>query len=330
MNRLLSNLVADSEFAPLGRDAGPGGSNAPGLICAANEARFTSANFSEPLTAYAVGFRDPERIDIILDELFPAVEVNRRFEFKKADNAEEFFSETDDVRQIGSAFKKVSYKGSSVNEKTLNKGLTVSVDHDEEPDGNFQQKYVGRLLRRLMRNDLRRAISVLDGASTNANKVWGAASNPDGDIRAALGLGADATGIRPNVVLFGESATDLRLDVYEAQDTPYAGRAAAMTQEQLAQKYMVDLVRTLKARYQSAAAAKSKVLAGVVYAYLAEQGVGPEDPTNVKRFVTPTSSGRFRVYINERDKFTDITVEHYSNTVITSSAGIRKLTVTAS
>jgi hypothetical protein len=33
------------------------------------------------------------------------------------------------------------------------------------------------------------------------------------------------------------------------------------------------------------------------------------------------------VYVDQRAKFTDLTVEHYSNIVITSSLGIRKLTV---
>lgn len=320
-----SPIIAAGFEPALGADAGAN-ANPVGLICAANEARFTAAHYSQPLTAYTVGWRDPEQVDAILDRLFPAVEVSRRFEFKKAVNAEEFLSEADDIRSIGAAFKRVEYKGETVNEKTINKGLTVRVDHDEEPDGNFREKYVGRLMRRLLRNDLRRAIAVLDAAATNAAKTWNAASNPDGDIRAALKLGADASGIRPNVVLFGEAAMDLRLDVYEGADTPYAGRAASLTLEQLAAKYMVDVVDVLKARYQSTASAKANVLASVVYAYMAQQGAGKDDPTNVKRFVTPTSAGRFKVYVQEHDKFTDISVEHYSNTVITSTLGIRKIT----
>jgi hypothetical protein len=60
------------------------------------------------------------------------VQVGRRFEWKKAVNAEEFYSETfDDARSIGGDFKKVEFKGTSVNDKTLNKGLTIIVDIDE-------------------------------------------------------------------------------------------------------------------------------------------------------------------------------------------------------
>lgn len=315
--------------AVLLQDAGPN-ANPPGLICAANEARFTSTFYSEPLTAYTVGWRDPENLDQLLEDLFPSVQVGRRFEFKAAKNAEAFLSETDDVRAIGSAFKRVEYTGSSVNEKTLNKGLTIRVDHDDEVDDSYRERYTQLLMQRLLRNDLRRSLSVLDAAATNAGKVWGASSNPDGDLRAALKLGADASGVRPNVVAIGEAAADLRLDVYEALNTPYAGRAASMTNDQLAQKLMVDLVRTVKARYQSSASAKTSVLASVVYLYLALKGVTKDDPTNVKRFITPARGGRFGVYVQEHEKFTDISVEMYSNTVVTSTLGIRKITASAS
>lgn len=320
-------LTAAALMDVIGHDTG--GHNPPGLICAANEARFTSANYSEPLTAYTVGWKDPELVDQILERLFPSVEVARRFEFKKADNAEEFFSETDDIRSLGSPFKKVEYKGSTVNEKTHNKGLTTTIDKDDAVNDNFREVAVGRLMRRLLRNDLRRALALLDAASTNTAVIFSTATNPDGFIRAALKAGTDASGIRPNIVAIGEAANDLRADAYEGANTPYAGRAAAMTPAELAAKLGVDLVEIVKARYQSTATAKAAVVASVIYCYLALQGAGKDDPTNVKRFVTPATGGRFGVYVNERDKFVDVSVEHYSNTVITSTVGIRKLTATA-
>lgn len=306
-----------------------GGDIQPGIIYAANEARFTSVNYSEPLTQYTVGWRDPENLDALLDRLFPSVPVGRRFEFKKATNAEAFLSETDDVRAIGSSFKRVEYTGESVNEKTLNKGLTIRLDKDDMLDDMEEERAVGRLMQRLSRNELRRGLAILDSAASNASKTWNANSNPDGDIRAALKAGADVSGVRPNVVSFAEAAWDLRLDVYEAQDTPYAGRAASMTPQELARKYMVDLVEIVKARYQSSTSAKGSVQTTLtVLLYNAIQGAGKDDPSNVKRFITPIGT-RYRVFRKESDKFIDISVEHYSNIVITSTLGIRKLTVAA-
>lgn len=329
MKSNLAQLVADASFAPLGFDQGSG-RNTPGLICAANEARFTSAHYSEALTGYTVGWKDPEDINALLDRLFPSIEVSRRFEFKKQTNAEEFLSEADDIRSIGAAFKRVEATGTTVNEKTINKGLTIRVDHDDVVGDGWKEATVARLLRRLARNDLRRGIALIDAAATNVARIFSAATNPDGFIRADLKLATDASGIRPNVVVYGEAAYDLRADAYEAADTPYAGRAAAMTQQELARKLMVDLVEVVKARYQSAAAAKTAIVPSVVYSYFAEQGLSKDDPSNVKRFITPTSAGRTKVYVEEHSKFTDISVEHYSNIVVTSTLGVRKSTATAS
>jgi hypothetical protein len=199
---------------PLGRDLGEG-NNPSGLICAANEARFESTHYSKGLSGYTVGWRDPENLDALLDDLFPQISSGRRIEFKRATNADQFLSETDDVRAINAMFKRVETQGDTVLAKTLNKGLTVRVDHDEidEADGDWQQMYVAWLTQRLLRNDFRRGIALIDAAATNVAKVWGANSNPDGDLRGMLKLGADATGMRPNTVMIGEACWDLRLDV---------------------------------------------------------------------------------------------------------------------
>lgn len=332
MKSNIAQLAADPSFAPLGIDQGTG-RNAPGLICAVNEARFTSANYSEPLTAYTVGWKDPEDLQALIDRLFPSIEVARRFEFKKADNAEAFLSEADDIRAIGSPFKRVEYKGSTVNEKTINKGLTVRIDHDDVVGDGWREQTVARLLQRLLRNDLRRGLALVDAGATNTARIFSATTNPDGFIRADLKAAADVSGIRPNVVVLGEAAADLRLDAYEAaaNTSSYAGRAAAMTSADLARKLMVDLVEIVKARYQSSASAKAVLVLSVVYSYFAAQGLSKDDPSNVKRFVTPTDAGKSKVYVEEHSKFTDISVEHYSNIVVTSSgASIRKITATAS
>ncbi|MEK9752265.1 MAG: hypothetical protein VW338_03510, partial [Rhodospirillaceae bacterium] len=214
---------------PILNDEGTG-RNPSGRVCASNESRFQSTFFSEPLTAYCVGWRDPENLDQLVQDLFPEVQVGRRFEFKKATNAEAFLSELeDDHRAIGSAFKQVEFTGTTVNEKTHNKGLTIRVDHDDEVGDDWRERYTQMLLQRLMRNELRRGLALVDAAGTNQAKTWNSSANPDGDVRNALSLSADGAGVRANTVVYGEGAWDKRLDVYEAQDTPFAGRAAGMT-----------------------------------------------------------------------------------------------------
>ena len=77
-------------------------------IISANENRFTAGNYSEALTAFTVGWRDPENIAELLDFIAPPVPVGRRFEFKRSDNAQAFYSENDDVRAVGAEFKRAA------------------------------------------------------------------------------------------------------------------------------------------------------------------------------------------------------------------------------
>lgn len=299
-------------------------------IISANENRFSAGNYSEALTAFTVGWVDPENTAKILDFIAPPIPVGRRFEFKKSDNAQAFYSESDDVRAIGAEFKRVSYAGESVNEKTINKGLTIRVDHDEVSGDDWQERYVQMLMQRLLRNELRRAVKALEtiAASDNSAKSWNAGANPDADIRNMLMLAADQSGVRPNRLLFGESAWDLRMTSLESQNSAVAFKGAAMAKDELAGKFMLDGCEVLSSRYQSTPATKSKILADAVFAFFAQNTLSKDEPSNLKRFYTPTEEGgAFRVYCDEHAKYTDITVEHYSSIVATSALGVRKLTV---
>jgi hypothetical protein len=305
------------------------GNNARGVVCAANESRFTAANYSEPLTAFSVGWKDGESLEEMLNFVAPAVAVGKRFEFKKSENGEAFLSEGDDVRAVGAAFKRVEFSGSSVMEKTLNKGLTVRVDHDDVAGDDWQERHVQALLRRLYRNELRRAVAALNAAVNPSPLTWGGSGgqNPDGDLRTKLSQAADESGIRPNRILFGEGAWDMRAGVYDGQSGAAAQRAATMSLEDLARKLFVDAVRVFGARYQSTAAAKEQIAGCDVYLFSARNEITKDEPANIKRFITPFDGNSFRVYLEEHSKYTDITVEHYSNIIITSQLGIRHVTV---
>ena len=299
-------------------------------ITAANENRFTAGNYSEALTAFTVGWIDPENTAKILDFIAPPIPVGRRFEFKRSDNAQAFYSESDDVRSVGAEFKRVRYDGESVNEKTLNKGLTIRVDHDEVAGDDWQERYVQMLLQRLLRNELRRAVSALDSIATAQTPAsWGSSDNPDADIRKMLSDAADASGIRPNRLLIGESAWDKRMTCLEAQNSAVAFKGAAMAQSELAGKFLIDGCEVLSSRYQSGDSAKTQILGSTVYAFFAKNGASKDEPSNLKRFYTPSEEGSaFRVYCDEHAKYTDITVEHYSSIVAASTLGVRKLAIT--
>ncbi len=330
-NKIISALSVLN--ADLGEDLGPG-RNRPGLICAANEARFTAGHYNEPLTGYTVGWKDPENIDGILQRLFPEVLVGRRFNFKKALNAQAFLSETDDLRPIGAPFKKLEYAGESVDSHTNNRGLTICIDHDQVDDVEAEKtRSVEMLLQRLKRNSLRRGFVMLDSAdNAGGDTHFDATTNPDGLIRAMGKLSADSSGIWPNVYAIGELAWHYRLDAYEAAARVNVGAAVAAgrTPQDLARYLMADVVEIVKARYQSTATAKAAILGARIYAYLATQGAGKDDPSAIKRFISNGRGGqRYGVYVVEEEKTTDVSVECYENIVVTG-VGIQSIDTAAS
>ncbi len=300
----------------------------------ANENKFNAATYSEALTAFTVGWRD-ETLSGLLDFIAPPVPVGRRFEFKRSDNAEAFYSESDDLRAIGSEFKRVRYNGESVNEKTLNKGLTMRIDHDEVYGDNWQERYTQVLLQRLVRNELRRAITALETIAKNSgtNTIWSdkadSTCNPEADLRAILVKAADESGVRPNRMLIGEDAWNMRLTCLENQSSSVAFRAGALTPSELGAKLMLDGCEVISARYQQTPSVKAKLAADKVFAFCAFDGISKDEPSNLKRFFTPTQEGSlYRVYCDEHAKYTDITVEHYSSIIAASDLGAVAMTIT--
>jgi hypothetical protein len=323
----LAQAIAPAECLPLDT-----GNNPAGQICLANEARFTSSYASEPLSNYATGWTDTNNIEKTLDFLFPPVQAPRRFEFKKADNSESFLSEADDIRAIGADFKHVEYKGTTALEKTFNKGLTIRVDLDQVAGmPNWRELYTARLLQRLLRNELRRAISGVTAVATNTAKTWDTTNgkDPDQDVLNEIVSATDSSGVRPNRILYGDGAWTKRLLSHRAQSTAGGYGSAGFNFAELAAWFGVDRVMTSRERYQSSATNKSKVTSDIVLLFFAEDGQTMDDPSNTKRFWTPVEGGgKYRVYEQPvSSKLVDLTVEHYSNVVVTSTTGLRTLTI---
>lgn len=328
---LIENNHTNAEHFPPGlvRD---NGQIQPGQVCLANESRFNATFFSEPLTAYATGWRDPNNTEALLDFVASPVQVGRRFEYKKAENSEAFLLDQDDSRAIGADFKRVEYKGSSQSDKTANKGLTVRVDLDVAGEiPNWRELHTARLLQRLLRNEFRRAMDLLLAAATNTAKTWDttAGKDPDQDILSELMSSVDAMGIRANRVLFGDVAWHKRMLAHRAQATAGGYASAGLTTEELAGFLGVEAVRVSRERYQSTASAKSKIVPDIVVVFYGLEGATQEDATHAKRFWSAVEGGgKYRVYEQQVSaKIIDLTVEHYSNVLITSSVGLRKLTI---
>ena len=334
MNETANTTTIENQGSPLVTQPLPSdhGSLVPGQLYLANESRFNSAFFSTPLTGYATGWRDPGKLDELLDFIAPPVQVARRFEFKAADHAEFFLSETDDSRAIGADFKRVEYKGSTQLGKTFNKGLTIRLDLDLVGQmSNWREVYTGRLLQRLLRNELRRIVDAISGAAAGTAKTWDstAGKDPDQDILTELLSGSDESGLRCNRILFGDVAWNKRVLAHRAQATAGGYASAALTPDELAGILGVDGVRVSRDRWQSSASAKSRIVGDIVLTFFAMDNPGLEDASHAKRFWSPTEGGGiYRVYEQQvNSKLVDLTVEHYSTVMLLTTLGLRKLTI---
>lgn len=330
LSDIIVECFANDGLPLLTRDLGPNSANPVDSIVLANENRFDGSFLSEPLTNYATGWSgsdEARKLKEFLDFLAPEVPVGRRFEFRTAENAEALLSETDDIRAIGSGFKRVEYKGGTTNSKTYNKGLTGILDKDEMQPGD-EEMMVSRLQARLLRSEARRAATALLAIdNTGTNKTWGSSADPDGDVLSALDSGGDSSGLSPNRVLYGNAAWILRRSAAAAQATAGAfGSASIRSAAELAEYLGVESVMRTDLRYQSTASAKAKIVGSYVVVFNAQANIGKDDPSNMKRFVTRMGSP-FRVFRQEFAKTIEISVEHYSHIVATATVGAKKLNI---
>ena len=295
------------------------------LVQAAEE-QFNQNNYSEVLTEFTKEWKDNEGLEALLNFIAPKVPVARRFEYKQTSADQIFCSETDDERAGGSGFKHIRFSGDAIQAKTINKGLTIRVDADDIVGNDWQIRYVHLLMKRLFRNELRRAIT---GIKSNAHVVettWDKEHQPDMNIRQLLMHTSESEGFAPNRLLFGEEAWYLRQDCYEYLSNAGARISSEMTREGLAEKLLVEDIKLLKK--QNLGIQGNEITGNEIFAFYAQNGLLKDEPSNIKRFVTPNSDGGlFRVYLEEHTKFVDITVEHYSNIVVTSNSNITQINV---
>lgn len=309
-----------------------------GQVTVANDSSYSAANLSQALTAYIAGQPAPD-LEEYLDLMFPPVEAGRFFQFQQHSD-DKFITETDDsdIRPVNAAFKRVEYRGSKTTSSVLNKGLTYRQDHDgimRQANGSlptgWENAIADDLRRRLVRAEILRGIAILNAGATSANVTFDATTNPDGLLRAAVRLGLTGGGVRRTHLMIGDIAWQLRQDSYEAaaRANHAMSKHAEYDEAELARYLGLKTVRREDSLYQTKrGAAKTDILASLAYIYSASDSPMIDDPSNVKRVWSPTDDGpRFAVYVDQKRKYTDITVEHYSIYISPITAGIRKLTI---
>lgn len=325
MNR--SSTGYNLGFLGIANEATRGGS-----IGLANETASSNSFFSQPLTTYSVGWlANQAELLALLAFLAPDVSVGRRFEFKARNTKDAFIAleNDEDVRALYGEFKRLQSTGSIVQSKTLHKGFSKLIDADEVKENPMaEEEAVGVLTAACIRAEILRAVSLINTAAVNAAKTWSTGSDADVDLLKAIAAGGDTVGINPNRVLFGQTAWQNRVMGLRVLDNAGGYASAGLTPEQLAAFLAIEAVKVCTERYESGSGKGALVTNNIVLAYNAVAGAGKDDPSNIKRFVTNGGGNAFRVFRREvSSDLIEITVSHYSHIVLTSSTGIRKLTI---
>jgi hypothetical protein len=306
----------------------------PGQVALANTSLFAEAYFNEPATNFALGWRSPTNIEATLDFLAPAIQVPRNFTYFEWVNIEQFQVDADvqRIRSIGGDFKRVEYTSVKTAGSVDNKGLVVRIDLDQVVQiPGWENRYVAMLQDRLLRGELKDAIALASAGATNTAKTWDttAGKDPDKDVQTDLIAAADASGLRPNRVLYGATAWDKRLISHRAQNSAGGFASAERTEDDVAAMLGVEKAMVSRERYQSTNTAKAQIVNNLVLEFYATQNPTEFDPTNLARFWTPTlSGGQWRVYIQQvTAKLVDISVEWNSTPKVLTTLGLRQLTI---
>jgi hypothetical protein len=309
-----------------------------GAITVANSAQNYAGSLAQDVQGYLAGVPSTDDMNL-LEVLFPGIQTNDFFQFAKEDD-EAFLTEADDsdIRGVGASFKRVAYRGTNVAATTVQKGLTMRVDHKTLPKVNgvvvpgWENRYAAALRNRLVRVDIVRGIAVVHAASTDAAVTFSGATNPDGLLRTMVQAGRTASGLLPTHVVFGNLAWQGRLDSYENATRVNHAMAnhAGYSMEALARYLGVQKVVLCDGVKQTAkGGTKADMLAGFCYGYSALASPIMEDPSNIKRAWSPvTGGGEWAVAIQESSVYTDITVWHESLIFAPITTGIRRVTVT--
>lgn len=308
-----------------------------GRITTANDSLFGSTHLSVGMTTYATGWSDPEGYDRLVEFIAPNVQAPAElFEHSVFINAEEFLSDgtNDDLRAINADFKSVDYTPGKVQRKVLNRGLRIELDWDRiKNDPIWQQRYTGKLLSRLKRNQARRAMALAVASGAADTLTWSSTPSalPDVSLNAEKILCGDSSGINPNRILIGENAWQTRISCLGSISSGANAYAAAAELQRTADDVGAFLgMESLldSGRYQNGTS-KTQIVGSYIILFNGKGGVDLDDPSNFKLAWVPCQTGqRYAVYVRQISvKKWEIVVEHYEILFAATTLGCRVLTI---
>lgn len=151
----------------------------------------------------------------------------------------------------------------------------------------YKQRALRRLVEIINRASLIKALGMLDDIAEESTIDLTSDTNPDGTLRTALHKAAERAGIRPNRLLYGTGAWDMRTAKYEAL-APMSSAAfrAARDADELGRSLGVSVV-VPDGRAASADGTFPTIATNKIYAVVGFDGVSTDDPSTMKTFRPP-------------------------------------------
>ena len=214
-----------------------------------------------------------------------------------------------------------------VTQRIASRGLAVEVDESaERPDADWRPAKVAFLRGVLDRARLRRTVGLFVAGAVNVGKTWSAAgADPDMDIIDEL----ETQTLRATRVWYGPDAWTRRARAWRAWNTPGGDASAQRPPEDLAGEFAVEEVRAVRARELPGPAGQEGAGVGQVLLFCGDDGLGRNDFSNLKTFVSPArTGGRYAVYLRRvGGSRWRLGVECYETVAITSTMGLEVVTV---
>ena len=214
-----------------------------------------------------------------------------------------------------------------VTQRIASRGLAVEVDHDaERPDADWRPAKVAFLRGVLDRARLRRTVGLFVAGAVSVGKTWSAAgADPDMDIIDEL----ETQTLRATRVWYGPDAWTRRVQAWRAWNTPDGDASAQRPPEDLAGEFTVEEVRVGRRREPPVPPGVEGAGVRPVLLFCADDGLGRNDFSNLKTFVSPArTGGRYAVYLRRLGGSRwRLGVECYETVAITSTMGLEVVTV---
>lgn len=205
-----------------------------------------------------------------LDEEFPSADYNKLVRAQGGD-----FPFTDSFTELRDGH--IENVGVSI---ALENGLIAAIP-------GYRERAVTRLVEIINRATLVKAFAILDDIATEETIDVATDKNPDGTLRSLLHSAGNEAGFRPNRVLYGPGAWDMRTSDYDAQ-APMSSAAfrAARSADELG-RYLGVSILVPDGRSASADGTYPVIGQNKIYATIGFDGVSTNDPSTMKTFRPP-------------------------------------------